>query len=103
MMISRPASGIGVLSHLRQSWPTMAVVGQHRGAPIVLMEDDRNDAYFFRHALEKADIVNPVVCFQTGGDARAHFREGQRFDFPALFVVDVSLAGGETGIDFLRW
>jgi CheY-like chemotaxis protein len=71
------------------------------GEAIVLLEDDANDAFFVRHSLEKAQIVNPLITFQTGSDARREL--GSRLQVPALFVMDVHLAAGETGIEFLRW
>ena len=71
------------------------------GTAIVLLEDDANDAFFVRHSLEKAHIVNPLITFQTGSDARREL--GSRLEAPALFVMDVHLAAGETGIEFLRW
>jgi DNA-binding response OmpR family regulator len=67
------------------------------------MEDDPNDAFFFTHALETALIVNPVISFTAAKQARRHFVETAAFEMPALFVLDVNLAGGETGIAFLRW
>jgi CheY-like chemotaxis protein len=76
---------------------------EHRAAPIVFLEDDPNDAYFIRHAFEKARIVNPLVRFETATSARQHFAETAPFAMPVLFVMDVHLASGETGIDFLRW
>ena len=76
----------------------------HQGvAPIVLLEDDRNDEFFVRHALERAHIVNPVLCFPTGTQGRSHVSQTRASAMPALFVIDVNLAGGETGIEFLRW
>jgi DNA-binding response OmpR family regulator len=83
--------------------PYNARVTQSWGAAIVLMEDDANDAFFFRDALQKASIINPVLCFETAKQARRHFAETKQFVLPALFVLDVNLAGGETGIEFLRW
>ena len=73
------------------------------GAAIVLLEDDPNDAFFVRHALEKAHIVNPLITFRTGSEARRELDNGPALQLPALFVMDVNLAAGETGIEFLRW
>jgi CheY-like chemotaxis protein len=67
------------------------------------MEDSATDAYFVRHALNAAHVVNPLIQFTTAADARAHFADTSTFALPALFVMDVNLAGGETGIEFLRW
>jgi CheY-like chemotaxis protein len=73
------------------------------GPPIVLVEDDPNDVYFVRHALEKALIVNPLLRFATAEQARNHFAERAIFDLPSMFILDVNLVGRESGIDFLRW
>jgi CheY-like chemotaxis protein len=67
------------------------------------MEDCATDAYFVRHALNAAHVVNPLIQFETAADARAHFADTSTFVLPALFIMDVNLAGGETGIEFLRW
>jgi CheY-like chemotaxis protein len=67
------------------------------------MEDDANDAYFVRYALDKAQIANPILHFETARRARTHFAETADFVLPALFILDVNLAGGQTGIEFLRW
>jgi DNA-binding response OmpR family regulator len=74
-----------------------------RGAPIVLVEDTTEDAFFVRHALDKAHIANPIIVLQSASQARLHFDEARRAETPALFVLDVNLAGGESGIDLLRW
>jgi len=74
-----------------------------RGAPIVLIEDSRDDAFFVRRALEKARIANPIIVFQSATQGRQHLDEPNRVDCPALFILDVNLVGGETGVDFLRW
>jgi CheY-like chemotaxis protein len=73
------------------------------GAPIVLVEDNRQDASFVRRALESAGISNPLLVFATAHEARDHFDEGRQVELPALFVIDIVLVGGETGIEFLRW
>jgi CheY-like chemotaxis protein len=73
------------------------------GAPLVLLEDDPDDAYFVRRALAKAHIVNALLRFETAEQARRHFAGLAGSPLPALFIMDVNLAGGETGLDFLRW
>ena len=81
----------------------MCGVTLFRAAPIVLLEDDPNDVYFVRRAFEKAHIANPLIRFATAAEARRHFAEPATVAMPALFVIDVSLPGGETGLDLLRW
>jgi CheY-like chemotaxis protein len=79
----------------------MRCVTSPRGAPIVLVEDDSTDAYFVRYALDAAHIVNPLVRFESARQARDYFATA--FSLPLLFVMDVHLAGDETGLDLLRW
>jgi two-component system, response regulator len=71
-------------------------------ATVVLLEDDQYDAFFVRRALEKAGFANPIIAFATAEQARRHL-EQSRPALPALFILDVKLADGETGIAFLRW
>jgi CheY-like chemotaxis protein len=79
-----------------------ALISEH-SASIVLVEDDGNDAFFVRHALDGARIVNPLVQFQTASDARRHFETVGAKEPPALCILDANLAAGESGIDFLSW
>jgi DNA-binding response OmpR family regulator len=72
-------------------------------AAIVVLEDEPNDAFFVRRAFEKAHIINPVIVFATTSEARDYFDESRRSEAPALFILDVKLAGGDNGIAFLRW
>jgi DNA-binding response OmpR family regulator len=74
----------------------------HGGLPILLLEDDADDAHFVRRALQRAHIVNPVIEFSTARSARRHFADPSA-ESPVLVISDVNLPGGETGIDFLRW
>jgi CheY-like chemotaxis protein len=76
---------------------------ENHGAPIVLVEDNEHDTFFVRRALDKAGIVNPIIRFRTAAEARVYFDEARRAPTPALFIMDIHLVGGETGIDLLRW
>lgn len=73
----------------------------HR-APIVLVENDPNDAFFVRDTLDVARITNPVIVCQSADEARRELA-GVLSVLPALFMLDIKLAGNETGLDFLRW
>jgi DNA-binding response OmpR family regulator len=74
-------------------------------APIALLEDDANDVFFVRTALQRAGIDNPLTVFSATQEARDHFARDAREPLllPTLFIVDVHLNGPESGIDFLRW
>lgn len=74
----------------------------HR-APIVLVEDNADDVFFVRHALEKAKIGNPVIPCRTVVDAQRVLLSKADDDAPALLILDIDLSSGQTGIDLLRW
>ncbi len=71
--------------------------------PILLVEDDPNDAFFVRHALETARIQNPLRVFTSGEQACEHLRLEGGSHPPVLVVLDLHLAGGTGGLDVLAW
>lgn len=73
-------------------------------SPIVLIEDDDNDVFFVRHALEAARIGNPVIACRSAAEARRVLAARVHADAaPALLILDVNLAVGENGIQLLGW
>lgn len=79
----------------------------HR-VPILLVEDDPNDVLFFKRALEKADIFNPLHVAQGGQDAidylagAGEFADRTKFPPPGLVILDLNLPQ-RTGFDVLHW
>ena len=72
--------------------------------PIVLVEDDPDDAFFVRRSLQAARIRNQLLVFESATQARGHFKSiATAAERPVLVIIDVHLPGGESGIDFLRW
>lgn len=71
--------------------------------PIALVEDDPNDAFFVRHAVEAAQIANPLVEYQSAEQARREITTPGASIAPVLFILDVHLSGNESGIDLLQW
>jgi CheY-like chemotaxis protein len=71
--------------------------------PILLVEDEADDASFVRRAFEKASIKNPLVVCKTGAAAREQLERMRRTEYPALVIVDIFLPGKESGLDFLKW
>jgi CheY-like chemotaxis protein len=67
--------------------------------PILLIEDEANDAMLVRETLAQLNLVNDVVIVGTADTARNAVRR----EIPALIISDIYLAGTETGIDFLNW
>jgi CheY-like chemotaxis protein len=71
--------------------------------PILLIEDEADDASFVHRAFEKASIKNPLVVYKTGAAAREALSRMQQTEYPALIIVDIFLPGRESGLDFLEW
>ena len=71
-------------------------------APIMLLEDDANDAFFVQHALKAALIQNPVRVLDSAEQAFVQLGSSILLE-PALVILDVRLAGSQTGLDVLSW
>jgi len=69
---------------------------------IVLLEDNPADVFFVRRAFAHAQFANAILSFATADDVRGYLEEARQAR-PALFILDVQLDGGETGIAFLHW
>ena len=70
---------------------------------IILVEDDANDVVFVRQALETALIQNPLSVFASAAQVIEHLRSQPQEPGPVLVILDVTLAGAETGLDALAW
>jgi DNA-binding response OmpR family regulator len=66
--------------------------------PILLVEDDPNDAILVRDTLEQVDLINDMDVATTVTAARAYVQR----KMPALIISDIHLPG-ESGLDFLHW
>lgn len=70
---------------------------QKQKTPILLVEDDENDALFMRRAFQKADIPVDLKIVSDGSEALAYFRgEGEyanreKFPFPYLILLDLNI------------
>ena len=71
--------------------------------PILLVEDEPDDASFVRRALKKSNIVNELIVCTTSAEAREYLGGSTAETRPVLAIVDIYLPKGETGIDFLAW
>jgi CheY-like chemotaxis protein len=71
--------------------------------PILLVEDEPDDASFVRRALEKSSIVNELRVCATAREAREHLESADGDEMPVLAIVDIYLPNGESGLDFLAW
>lgn len=66
--------------------------------PILLVEDDPNDALLVRDTLEQVNLINHIEVATTAESARTFVRR----TMPALIISDIHLPG-ESGLDFLQW
>jgi CheY-like chemotaxis protein len=75
---------------------------------VLLVEDDENDAYFFRRAFGKSGFANPLHVAPDGLEAihylegRQHYADRQRFPLPDLIVLDLNTPRRH-GIEVLKW
>ena len=66
--------------------------------PILLVEDDLNDALLVRDTLEQVNLINDIDVATTVDAARTYVQR----KMPALIISDIHLPG-ESGLDFLHW
>ena len=76
--------------------------------PILLVEDDENDVFFFKRAVERSGITHPLLVVRDGQDA-VHYLGGtgdysDRTTYPAprLVVLDLNLPV-KHGLQVLKW
>jgi CheY-like chemotaxis protein len=74
------------------------------GLPLILIaDDDADDQFFLRRALEKADVANPIVTFNDGDDLLEFLQRRPDADAraePCLLFLDLNMPR-MTGFDVL--
>jgi two-component system, response regulator len=66
--------------------------------PILLIEDDPNDALLVRDTLGQVNLINDIDVATTVEAAKKYVTR----KMPALIISDIHLPG-ESGLDFLHW
>lgn len=80
----------------------------HGKNPILIAEDDPNDAEMVRLALGKAGISNPTHIVADGSEVIAYLKSErqysnrERFPFPRLLLLDLKMPGFD-GFEVLEW
>lgn len=71
--------------------------------PILVADDEPEDTYFLRRALNNAGIPNPAIGCGDGEEA-VTFLEGAKFggQHPCLVFLDLKMARRD-GFEFLAW
>jgi DNA-binding response OmpR family regulator len=78
------------------------------GYPILLVEDDANDVFFFKRAMKLAEISYPLRVVRDGREAIAYFSGGTGFEdrathpLPCLVILDLNLPH-KNGLEVLQW
>lgn len=81
---------------------------RNEGKPILLVEDDQNDAFFLQYAFEAAGIENPLQVVVDGQQAinylsgKGPYADRRRFALPCLVLLDLKLPV-RMGTEVLRW
>ena len=76
--------------------------------PILLVEDDDNDVFFFQRAMSKAGMSHPLQVVRDGQEAINYLQgDGKfacraEFPLPGLILLDLKLPY-VMGLDVLRW
>lgn len=76
--------------------------------PILIAEDNEDDAELVRMALKKAGVVNPVHIVSNGADVLVYvkgeepYSDRSLFPFPRLLLVDIKMPV-LNGLEVLRW
>src|SRR5687767_7974217 len=72
--------------------------------PIIIVEDDDNDAVLIERALRKTVFANNVQRFSHGGEAINYFEGVHKgvMPAPALLITDLKMPC-VSGMDFLKW
>ena len=75
---------------------------------ILLVEDEENDAFFMKHAMKKAGILNPIRVARDGQQAIDYFKTAIKpssngeFPLPYLVLLDLKLPY-VMGLAVLKW
>ena len=75
---------------------------------ILLVEDDKHDAFFFQHAMETLGLVHPLRIARDGREAIEYlsgtgtFADRAQFPLPRIVVLDLNLPR-QHGLEVLQW
>jgi CheY-like chemotaxis protein len=75
---------------------------------LLLVEDNEDDQFIMKRALERAGVVNPLIILEDGRKAidylagAGQFRDRSQYPLPALIFLDLKLPL-KSGLEVLQW
>ena len=76
--------------------------------PILLVEDDENDVFFFERAMKQTQLDHPLCVVRDGREAIAYlsgtgaFKDRAQSPLPCLVMLDLNLPH-KHGLEVLQW
>ena len=80
----------------------------NKGFPILIVEDDENDALILQRALRKAGFNDPFHLCPNGRDAVCYlkgegpYQDREKFQFPRILFTDLKMPVMD-GFELLQW
>ncbi len=80
----------------------------NRELPILVGEDDPNDALFLERAIRKCEVRSPFQVCEDGESVIAYlagekpFEDRIKFPFPYLLILDIKMPK-KSGMEVLKW
>jgi CheY-like chemotaxis protein len=93
---------------LRNLHPAPPYPRVNRNFPILIVEDDENDAHLIARAFSAVGFNNPIHFSRDGADAIAYlgakppYEDRGKFPFPMLIITDLKMPR-VSGLDLLKW
>ena len=77
-------------------------------APVLLVEDEEDDVFFFKRAMARADLCHRLTVVRDGGEGieylggTGRYRDRSLHPLPCLVVLDLNLPQ-KHGLEVLQW
>jgi CheY-like chemotaxis protein len=78
------------------------------GPPVLLVEDNKDDVFFFQRAMKRAELLHPLFVVTSGRQAIEYlegsgpYSDRAQYPIPLLIVLDLKLPQ-VNGLEVLEW